>query len=398
MNKKVLVISHMFPTPVNEVSGIFVHSQCVALQKQGIEVHVICPTPCFPFYPKWKKYRSITGTTEVNGVPVTYVPTTMIPGGKFFDRYGSFYVKSIRKAVYDLKKKFDFELIHAHAAFPDGYAGGVFAKELGVPQITSLHGSDIMVYPKRHPKIWARTQEALQWSNQVIAVSHSLWEEARKIDSEVQGRIIHNGFDASVFYPQNQQMIRQQLDLSSHAKILLFVGNLYPVKGPDVLLESFAQIANQDQNLQLIYVGDGNLRQSLQSRAEELQIHDRVTFVGRKPYTEVPLWLNGADLVVVPSLSEGLGSINMEAMGCHKPVVASRVGGIPEIVQDGHTGLLVERNSVEALTQGLRKILLDQPELLFLYGKQGYEVSCKLTWEQNAREVSEMYQDLCEKA
>lgn len=397
MGKKVLVISHMFPTPVNEVAGIFVHSQCVALQKQGIELHVICPTPCFPFYPKWKKYRSITGTTEVGGVPVTYVPTSMIPGGKLFHRYGSFYVKSIRKAVYNLKKKFDFELIHAHTAFPDGYAGGVLAKELGVPLITSLHGSDIMVYPKRHPKIWMRTQEALQWSNQVIAISQSLWQEARKIDSRVQGCMIHNGFDASVFYPQDQQMIRQQLDLESNAKILLFVGNLYPIKGPNVLLESFAQIANQDPKLQLVYVGDGTLRQSLQARAEELQIQNQVMFVGRKPYTDVPLWINGADLVVVPSLSEGLGSINMEAMGCHKPVVASRVGGIPEIVQNGKTGILVEPNSIDALTKGLRDILINQPELLSFYGKQGYEASQKLTWEQNAKEVCSMYQDLCKK-
>lgn len=398
MGKKVLVISHMFPTPVNEVSGIFVHSQCVALQKQGIELHVLCPTPCFPLYPKWKKYRSITGTTEVGGVPVTYVPTTMIPGGKFFHRYGSFYVKSIRKAVYELKKKFDFELIHAHAAFPDGYAGGVFAKEIGVPLITSLHGSDIMVYPKRHPKILARTQEALQWSNQVIAVSHSLWEEARKISSDVQGRIIHNGFDASIFHPQDQQMIRQKLDLDPNVKILLFVGNLYPVKGPDVLLESFARIVNEDRNLQLVYVGDGTLRHSLQLKAEELQIQNQVLFVGRKPYIEVPTWINAADLVVVPSLSEGLGSINMEAMGCHKPVVASHVGGIPEIVQNGQTGILVEPNSVEALTEALHKVLIDQPELLSIYGKQGYEASRKLTWEQNAREVFEMYQNLCKKS
>lgn len=393
--KKVLVLSHMFPNPVNETAGIFVHSQCVELQKRGIEVHVVSPIPSFPLYPKWKGYKQIAGTTQVGGIPVTYVPTRMIPGGKFFHAYGDFYVKSLTNCIRNLRLHFDFDCIHAHTIFPDGFAAGVLKQEFQVPVITTIHGSDIMVYPKRHPKIWSRTKDALEMSDWIITVSHELLRETKKICSSIQGSVIHNGFDPKVFYPSDQKEARRKLSLPEWGTNLLFVGNLYPVKGPDVLLEAFANVVQEREDLRLFFVGDGTLRSTLENRVQTLGLSDQVSFVGRKKHEEISVWMNSADLIVVPSLSEGLGSINLEAMGCGKPVVGSNVGGIPEIVQHEKTGYLVEPNSVEALTVGLRKVLIEEPELIQSYGLTAHKESSKLTWEQNAVEVSSIYQQLC---
>ncbi|MGA8942228.1 MAG: glycosyltransferase family 4 protein [Thermoactinomyces sp.] len=394
MGSRILVISHMYPNPVNPIAGIFVHNQAKALQKEGAEVQIAMPVPSFPFYPKWRKYRHLPKRTEKEGIPVHYIPTRMYPGGFFFQRYGQYYIKSLQAALREIHKEFPFELIHCHTIFPDGYAGGELKKEWGVPLVSTIHGSDIMLYPYRKPSIHEQTVQALKASDLVITVSKRLQEEAGKLYPEANTVTIYNGFDPERFRPRNRLQIREKLGLDPRKKLILFIGNLYPVKGIHYLLEAFAEVRKLNRDILLYLVGDGPLRSELEQNANELGISEAVDFLGRKPYAEIPDWISSADITVLTSLSEGLPSILLESMGCGRAMVATDVGGIGEILQDGKTGLLAPAGDSGQIARCLQKILVDEPSLVTTMGENAYQASRALTWRENARQTLQCYTKL----
>lgn len=391
MGPRVLVVSHMYPNQVNPMAGIFVHNQTKALKRAGIDVRVVVPMPYFPLYRKWQGYRQLPAYTELDGIPVHYVPTWMFPGGLFFSQYGTLYINVLKQVLPSIYQEFPFELIHCHTIYPDGYAGSLLKQEFSVPVVTTIHGSDIMLYPKRNQKLYELTRQALVSNDFVITVSERARREVMKMEPDVSSQTVYNGFDASRFKPMAKQEARVKLGLPTQGKNVLFVGNLYQVKGIPYLLESFASIAAEDEAVHLYLIGEGPLRSELQQRAERLHLQQRVTFLGRKPYEEIPVWINSADVVALTSLSEGLPSILLETMGCGRAMVATDVGGIAEILQDGRTGLLAEPQNVSDIARALRKILLDDESLIDTMGKQALEASSELTWERNAQNIRAIY-------
>lgn len=394
---RVLVVSHMYPHSVNPMSGIFVHNQVKALKETGIEIHVISPIPFFPLYPKWRGYRKLPDQMEWDGVPVFYVPTLMFPGGFLFSTYGDWYFRSLKKALSAIKEKFSFDLIHCHTIFPDGYAGYKLKEWLKVPVISTIHGSDILLYPKRNRLVYDRTVAALIQNDQVITVSERLRREALAMVPESRIQTIYNGFNPARFYPVDAQEARERVNIPVTGKKLLFVGNLLPVKGVNHLLTAFAEVTRRQADLHLYVVGDGPLRSSLEKQAAELGINQQVTFMGRRPYEEIPLWINSADVVVLSSLSEGLPSILLESMGCGRPMVATDVGGISEILQHGKTGYLAEAKNPGQLAAYLTELLILHPEQTIQMGKQAYQASQQFTWQQNALQTKKLYTQVLER-
>ncbi|SEM79131.1 glycosyltransferase family 4 protein [Lihuaxuella thermophila] len=394
MSLRVLIISHMYPNQVNPVSGIFVHNQAKSLQKAGIRVRVVSPIPRFPLYPKWKGYRKMALQTRLEGIDVQYVPTLMFPGGFFFSNYGRFYTASLQQAIPAIQREFPFDLIHAHTIFPDGYAAGILKRSFQVPVVSTIHGSDIMLYPKRNKSVYRKTLQALQMNDRIITVSGRLLAEAERMAPGIEAKTIYNGFDPSRFYPIRQQKAREQLGISGRKKVLLFVGNLLPVKGVDLLLTAFAKVAAEDPDLHLYLVGDGPLRRTLAEQSARQGIQAQTHFMGRRPYEEIPAWINSADALVLASRSEGLPSILLESMGCGKPMVCTDVGGIAEILRDGETGFLVEPGNTGQLAERLRQILVESPELARSMGERAFQMSKALTWEQNAQNTIQLYEQV----
>jgi glycosyltransferase involved in cell wall biosynthesis len=149
----------------------------------------------------------------------------------------------------------------------------------------------------------------------------------------------------------------------------------------------------ESSNALLCMVGDGSLKDELISYAEELGIAEKCVFPGAQPHDRIPLWLAAADCLVLCSLNEGLPTILAEAMLCGTPVIATPVGGVPEIVQHGNTGLLVPVGDSNALAQAMQKILTD-PHLAALLSNQAREFARKaLTWEANAKKVIAVYEE-----
>lgn len=394
MSLKVLVISHMYPNPANPMSGIFVHNQVKALKQAGVECRVLSPIPRFPLYPKWRMYRRFPAQTVMDGIPIHYVPTWMFPGGMFFSSYGRLYYMSLSTILPSLREKFPFDLIHCHTIYPDGYAGGMLKERFSVPVVSTIHGSDILLYPHRSRGVLRKTEQALRMNDHIIAVSHLLMKKSQQVVAGVVGSTIYNGFDPSRFYPIDTKAARKKLGQSPEEKVVLFVGNLKSVKGLQVLLKAFCRVVKQVPKARLILVGDGPLRSLLKRQARELDLEEKVTFVGRRPHDEIPLWLNSSDVVVLPSLSEGFGGVVLEAMGCGKPVVATDVAGASEIVQHRKSGYLVKPKDVDGLAQYLTILLKDESGLIEDMGERAYVVSGNYTWKQNAAQVIEVYRRL----
>lgn len=394
MQYRVLVLSHMYPNPVNWHAGVFVHNQCKALNRAGIQVKVVSPIPSFPLYYKWRGYQRVPMQMTYEDIPVRYVPTCMFPGGFFFSTYGHLYHQALQPVLTELYEDFPFDLLHCHTIFPDGNAGVRLKKHFQVPVLSTIHGSDIMLYPNRSKKVYQQTRWALQESDQVITVSQRLQTEAKKIWQDARIQTVYNGFDPKKFQKGDQTAARRKLGLPLAKKICLFVGNLYPVKGVSYLLQAFSKLAQQTDQVQLVLVGDGKLKAALKREAAQLGLGEMVSFMGRRPYDEIPTWLQSADLVVLSSLSEGLPSILLESMACGKPMVATHVGGIAEILQDGKTGRLVPARNTEKLAEALIDLLVTHPEQLKELGENAYQASQALTWSENAARMIEIYQQV----
>jgi glycosyltransferase involved in cell wall biosynthesis len=161
-------------------------------------------------------------------------------------------------------------------------------------------------------------------------------------------------------------------------------------------LQAFKQIVRDGNEARLYLIGDGPLRSELAKQAEELGIAAHVSFLGRKPYEEIPLWINSADVVTLTSLSEGLPSILLETMGCGRPMVATDVGGISEVLKHGETGLLVPPEDVSQIAISLKQILEDEA-LCKQMGERALEESKALTWERNAARIKECYKEVIER-
>jgi teichuronic acid biosynthesis glycosyltransferase TuaC len=390
---KILVISHMFPNPSDPTSGIFVLEQLRALRKLGVEATVLVPTPWVPsllrFLRRAQKYRGIPYRDNVDGFTVEYPRVLFLPASHLFLLYGFFHYLRFRPILRDYLKHGKYELIHAHTTMPDGLAAVLLGREFAMPVICTVYGSDINLYP-----LWSRfTQWATSWvlrkSTGVIAVSADLRNSVIRLAGDRDVAIAHNGADSDQFAPSSKREARAKLGIATQIKVVLFVGYLCAAKSIVDLLRAFAALSRPDTLLYL--VGDGDLKVSLMELANSLSLQETCIFVGHRPHSDIPTWLAAADCLVLCSTSEGLPTILAEAMTCGVPVVATAVGGVPEIVKHGVTGYLVRANDPAGLAKAIDTVLdSDCTEIV----KQAEALArTKLTWDGNARTTLGIYHD-----
>jgi glycosyltransferase involved in cell wall biosynthesis len=156
--------------------------------------------------------------------------------------------------------------------------------------------------------------------------------------------------DSEVFSINNVDKNKPEI-LCNNKYNLLFVGNLLIAKGVDILLEAFALIAKENSDIGLIFIGDGEEKSRLENRAEELSIDKRVFILGRLEYKLIPTFMHYSDILILPSIEEGVGRVLLEAMSLNLPIVASNTGGIPFVIDNNKDGLLFEAGDIEALKE-----------------------------------------------
>jgi glycosyltransferase involved in cell wall biosynthesis len=221
---------------------------------------------------------------------------------------------------------------------------------------------------------WPRYVEkgASRWVDLYIANSQAgaRWLSDQAHVPAAKIRAIHSGLDAAPFMQAAPRQIRPLLTIPPHIPIIVSVGNLRKVKDQQTLIHAAHLLHQQGSNFHLLLVGDGQRRAALEQLSRDLHLADYITFMGRR--ADVSAILADADIKVLSSRSEGLPAAIMEAMAARLPVVATAVGGVPELVQDGITGLLVPPDDAPALADALA-ILLANPSLRQQYGRAGQQ-------------------------
>lgn len=322
--KKIFVISNMYPSSKHLSFGIFVKNQVEALRNEDLDVIV-----------------------AVNQEPETGKKKTIV-------KYCKWGVNIIKKAM---KYRKQISLTHAHYVFPSGMFSLLLKKLFHIPYIVTAHGGDIERMAKKNAKIRQWTESILKESSAVIAVGPVL---AKQIEEEYKIprdkiTVCSMGVNREMFQPGNLSLVREQLGLDQQDFIYLFVGNVIKQKGIEELLQAFQQVKKRtEKSVKLVLIGsrrDGNFIHQIQP-----YIDDTVKLVNPLEQKELVKWFQASNVFVLPSHIEGFGLVALEAIASGTPVIASRVGGLISLLENG-TGHLVEAKNPEALTDEMVRAL-----------------------------------------
>ena len=270
------------------------------------------------------------------------------------------YTLALAVALHDAVRKHELDLVHVHYAIPHATSAWVAYEmlegERDLKIVTTLHGTDITLVGL-HPSFQAITQFSILRSHGLTAVSDFLKRETVRDFSVPESRIevVPNFVDTRIYRPGLEPCHRATLAPDGE-KIVMHISNFRPVKRVEDVVEIFARVLGEIPS-RLVLVGDGPDLPRARAKVEELGIRDRVVFLGE--YTPVQELLSCSDLFLLPSGSESFGLAALEAMACGSPVVASRVGGLPEVIIDGETGYLCEVGDIDEMAAASIRILSD---------------------------------------
>jgi glycosyltransferase involved in cell wall biosynthesis len=391
---RVLMLSHMYPSAVNPTAGIFVHEQVRALRALGHDVRVVSPKGWAPpGLARWAAYRRVPGVDRVDGVPVLYPRKLTLPGGALGRRNTEAMRLAIRGPLARIRRRWPYDVVHAHMLVPDGWTAARIAPALGAPVVATAHRADVLDLPARSAAWRSLVAEAVCEIDQIATVSAAIREACERLGAPRRPiEVVPNGADARVFAPRAADVARARLGLPADERIVTYVGKLVPRKGVDTLVEAMGVLGSRPGGAPLLVAaGIGELRGELEARAGALGVAERVRFVGKVPHDDVAWWMAAGDVFVLPSLSEGLPTVVCEAMAAGRPVVATAVDGTPEVVEEGRTGFLVAPRDPAALADRLSRVL-DDPALARAMGARAHErAMADYTWEANARHMAAIY-------
>ena len=391
----ILVISSIYPSESNPLSGIFVHSQVQELVKQGFQVKILAPVPLAPFplplfSKKWRRFHATPGFGLVNEIEVYYPRYLSLPRNWLFEKSGGWMYAGMRELVSEIAKEFPFDLIHAHVALPTGYAAMRVAAENQKPYIVTIHGADLQKTIHLNQKCKGAVAEVISHSSAVVLVSNKL----RRIAEDQFGisnkfKVISNGIDPEYIH---QVSYRNPAEIQEQ-KTILSVSNLFPTKGIDINLYALEKLAEKHPDTKYLVIGDGPERKKLVGLARELNLSNRVEFLGQLPHDQVMSHMAECDIFSLPSWQDGFGIVYLEAMAQGKPVIGCQGEGIEDFVVDSETGFLVKPKDSDDLARVLDN-LLENPRLGIQVGARAQQtVQENYTWERNAREVIRIYEE-----
>lgn len=387
---RLLTISSLYPNAAQPAHGVFVENRLRRIVATGeASAQVIAPVPWFPLsnpaFGQYAQFAAVPRREERHGLTIGHPRYVVVPRRMTWQPQA--YLRAIRAEVKKLMAEgFDFDLIDAHYAYPDGVAAAALGRELGKPVVVTARGSDLHQIADL-PEPRRQIQGSFNGIDRMITVSGALGEAAAALGyPRDRIRVLRNGVDTSLFRPVDGARWRAR---AKPGQILIAsVGLLIPRKGHDLLIAAMAMLPNAH----LLIAGQGPDKEKLEALAKSLGVADRVELVGSVPHEELPALYSAADLLVLATSREGWPNVLLEAMACGAPVVATNIGGIPEIITRPEAGVIIPERTPEALASGIRQIIAHPPDRTATRAHAEAH-----GWDEVIAEQVKLYQDVVRK-
>ena len=403
---KVCLLTHSYPRFPNDTTAPFVESTAETLQKHGIDVTVLTPdtskftrTPADHsvnlhsyryFFPR-RLQRLGYANTLVNDCQLKRYVYLLAP---FMFLSGIFH-------LYRLHRKHRFDAIHAFWLLPNGFIGAVLCKAYKLPLIITMQGSDMFI-AKQNPFFKWMAIWTLKHTAMVTSVTPTFLPELAALGAPSERRcLIPNGVDPEVFPPLSHKQLaalRKKLSIPAGDLIVFALGRIVFKKGFDFLVQAFPLVHEEVPNVTLIIGGDGTDLSRLKTMAKALNVSESIRFTGTINRTDVPAYFDLCDIFTLPAVFDPKGNVDgcpnviLEAMACGKPVVASGISGIPVVVKNNETGILVEEKNVKQLAAALVALLTNKPKRE-QFGRAGQQrILNELTWDKVIEQIKDVYQ------
>jgi glycosyltransferase involved in cell wall biosynthesis len=393
---RILSISHVALTTYDfsgGFGGAAFQKPTSELIKMGCDVQVIAPVPLAPFpinhfSNKWLIYSNIPMFEKIEGVNVFHPRYLSFP--KAFMSYCAGYlmfigIKKLVRSVYNEKQ---FDLIHAHNVYPDGYAGLLLSLDYQKPLIVSARGTDLDITAERNKLCVKQLKSVLTQSKAVIAPSPRL-SRTLKEKFGLEGVNISNGIDVDEIDLEgaNEKQRDERI-------VLLSACTLIRTKGIDLNLKALKILTERYRNLIYYIIGDGPEKNNLQELVRALDLENYVEFCGTLTHGDVLKYMAKCNIFTMPSWQETFGLVYLEAMASGKPVIGCKGQGMDNIILDERVGLLAEPKDVTTLVQAL-DFLINNPNEAAIMGLRGRKlVIDKYTHKKNAELTMKLYQKI----
>lgn len=375
MTLRVLTLSTLFPDMTRPNFGIFVERQTRELaNREGIDLTVIAPVGIAPWpLSRMKPYaplRNLPVREQWRDLTVYRPPFPVIP-----KIGGGLHVANMTRAILPLVRRLHaqapFDVIDASFFYPDGPVARRLARKLGIPYSVKARGADIH-YWGRNPATRKAVQAAGRDAAGLLAVSEAMKRSMIALGmAEEKIRVHYTGVDLDRFAPQDRAAAKAHFGVDG--PVILSVGALIPRKGQDILIRALPSLPEAT----LLLAGHGPKRAAYEQLAEELGVEKRVGFLDTVPHDQLPALYNAADVMALPSESEGLANAWVEAMACGTPIAITDVGGARELLVSPAAGRLIDRTS-EAYAAALTDMLGQTPDRQAIR-----ESAMRFTWTAN---------------
>jgi teichuronic acid biosynthesis glycosyltransferase TuaC len=343
----VLTLTPFYPTDHDDAVGCFVSEPLAWLARAGVHNTVFAVRPI---------YRGAVRASE-SAVPARWLRYLSFPGGFGLPSAGAFLFARIVSQVRKLHASQHIDVIHAHGPLPCGHAAMLLSAELSIPYVVSVHGLDAFstVQVGGRAGEWCRgiSQRVYRSSRRVICVSEHVREAVLEgAAGSCRTSVVYNGVDPELFAPGDIP--------TSGVPVVLSAGNLIPTKGHALLIRAAAALASEFPDLSWEIIGDGPETARLQALCAQLQVTEKVRFLGKQSRKQVAAAMQRCTLFALPSRYEGLGCVYLEAMSTGKPAIGCRGQGIAEVIQHGSNGFLVGSDNDKELALAIAMLLKDE--------------------------------------
>jgi len=364
---RILTVTSSYPKYEGDTTAPFIESITKALASRGHELTIVLPA---------RRDLDLEPIPGVHFSPYRYAPSERLSVFGYAEALradvalkGATYAAAPLAVVAGSTRllmearRGDFDVLHAHWVVPNGTMAWPASRVYGLPLVVSLHGSDIFLSEKNRT-LRRAAKLTFARSKAATACSDDLADRSLALGAKERPHVIPYGVDADTFGATSDGgALRNTLRIDPDAAVLLAVGRLVHKKGFEYLIDAAAELRAKGTPVHTVIAGGGDLRDALERRARDHEIHEHVLFAGNVERAQLADYFAMADIIVVPSVRDAAGNVDglpnvlLESMAAGRAIVASDVAGIPQAIRDGQDGVLVPEKNAAALAKAMDSLV-----------------------------------------